>query len=52
MPRSSTPIQALAMTFSSCSQPTAAKTGRAWLELATGLALCATAQMEQETDSA
>jgi len=39
MPRSRTPIQAFAMIFSSCSQPTAAKTGRAWFELATGLAL-------------
>jgi hypothetical protein len=51
MPRSKTLSQAFAMTSSSCSRPTGVKMGRAGLEMAAGLALCATAQMEQEADS-
>jgi hypothetical protein len=48
MPRARTPLQAFAMISSSCSKPTEAKIGRAWLEVAAGLAACATAQMEQD----
>lgn len=51
MPRSEKCNRAFAMTSSSRSRPTAASTGAAWLELAVGLALCATTQIEQEADS-
>jgi|GEM_PF-3270500 len=51
MPRSETLSRALAITSSSCSNPSAANTGRAWPELAVRAVLCATAQIEQEGDS-
>ena len=51
MPRSEKSNRVFAITSSSCSSPTAANTGAAWLELALGLALCASTQMEQEADS-
>ena len=51
MPRSRTLSRAFAITSSSRSRPIAAKTGLAWWELTTGLALCATTQIEQEADS-
>ena len=51
MPRSEKSNRAFAMTSSSRSRPIAANTGVAWLELAVGLALCATTQIEQEADS-
>ena len=41
----------LAMTFSSRSSPTAAKTGLLALETAAGAAVCATTQIEQEEAS-
>jgi len=51
MPRFEASNSALAIMSSSCSRPTAAKTGAAWPELAAGLALCAATQIEQEADS-
>lgn len=48
MPRSKTLSRAFAIASSSCSRPTVAKTGRAWLQLAAGVVLCATTQMEQD----
>ena len=51
MPKSKTLSRAFAMTSSSCSTPTAANTGRAWLELAVGAVLWATAQIEHDADS-
>jgi hypothetical protein len=51
MPRSETLSRAFVMTSSSWSSPTAEKMGRAELETAAGLALCATTQMEHELDS-
>lgn len=51
MPKSETLSRAFVMTSSSCNSPTAAKIGRAALETAAGLALCATTQMEHELDS-
>jgi hypothetical protein len=51
MPISKTSSHDFATTSSSCSKATVAKTGRGWLELTVGLALCATTQIEQEADS-
>jgi hypothetical protein len=51
MPKSEKSRRALATTFSSTKNPTAAKTGVPWLELTAGLALCATTQIEQDEDS-
>src|ERR1700730_6899295 len=48
MPNSRTASRAFAITSSSCSRPIAANTGPAWLELAVGVVLWATTQMEQE----
>jgi hypothetical protein len=51
MPKSRTLIRAFAITSFSCSTPTVVKMGRAELEIVTGLALWASAQIEQEADS-
>jgi putative AlgH/UPF0301 family transcriptional regulator len=51
MPKSKTLSQAFAITSSSCSSPIAANTGRAWLQLAVGVVVWATTQIEQEFDS-
>jgi hypothetical protein len=51
MPRSRETIRALAIASSSRNKPIAAKIGTARLELAVGVLLCATAQIEQEADS-
>jgi hypothetical protein len=51
MPASEKSTRALAMTSSSCSNPTAANAGPVWPELTAGLALCATTQIEQEAAS-
>ena len=51
MPNSKTLSRAFAITSSSCSSPTAANTGRAWLQLAVGVVVWATTQIEQEFDS-
>ena len=51
MPASEKSNRAFATIFSSRSSPTAANTGARWLELAVGLVLCATTQMEQVADS-
>ena len=51
MPSSKTSSLAFATMSSSRSKPIAANTGAAWLELAVGLALCASTQIVQEADS-
>ena len=51
MPRSKTSSRGWATISFSCRIPIAAKTGAAWLELAAGLAVCATTQIEQEAAS-
>ena len=51
MPESEKSRRAFVMTASSCSRPTAAKTGVVSVVLAAGLALCATTQMVQEAAS-
>ena len=51
MPASEKSNRAFATTSSSCSRPTAAKNGLAWLELTVGLALCAAWQIEQDAAS-
>jgi len=51
MPNSKTLSRAFAITSSSCSSPTAANTGRVWLQLAVGVVVWATTQIEQELDS-
>ena len=51
MPKTEKSNRALAMTASSRSRPTAAKTGFASEELVAGLALCAATQTEQEAAS-
>jgi len=48
MPKSITLNRACAITSSSCSRPIAVNTGLAWLELAVGVVLWATTQIEQE----
>jgi len=50
MPRSKILSRAFAATSSRCRRPSATKTGLARCELATGVVLCATAQIEQEAD--
>jgi len=51
MPNSKTLSRAFAITSSSCSSPTAANTGRAWLQPAVGVVVWAATQIEQELDS-
>ena len=48
MPRSKAGSQARAMTSSSCSRPTAANMGAAWVQLGAGVELWATMQIVQE----
>ncbi len=51
MPKSNTLSRIFATTSSSCNRPIAANTGLAWSELAVGVELWATTQIEQEADS-
>ena len=51
MPVSKRTSWAFATISSSCSRPIVARIGMTWLELAVGLALCATRQIEHEADS-
>jgi len=51
MPNSKTLSRAFAITSSSCSSPTAANTGRACVQLAVGVVVWATTQIEQDAAS-
>ena len=48
MPKSKALSRTFAITSSSCSRPIAVNTGLAWFELAVGVVLWATTQIEQE----